>query len=67
VWAWVAVGGWIGSGWIDIDTGSGDGALGGFGAWAAGNRQQAAPNGAVFALHVAAVYDLASTKGSVYK
>jgi hypothetical protein len=34
--------GWIGSGWIDIDTGSGDGALG-FGACnmqhAIGNRQ----------------------------
>jgi hypothetical protein len=42
VWAWVAVGGWIGSGWIDIYTGSGDGALG-FGACnmqhAIGNRQ----------------------------
>ena len=28
VWAWVPVGGWIGSGWIDIEAGSGDVALG---------------------------------------
>jgi hypothetical protein len=31
VWAWVPVGGWIGSGWIDIGASSGGGALG-FGA-----------------------------------
>jgi hypothetical protein len=50
VWAWVAVGGWIGSGWIDIDTGNMQHAIGNR-QQATGNRQQATSNEAVFALH----------------